>query len=156
MCRQLSAWSTLLLPRETIIASRMRADAPLHGKPFLRLYKTICARVPSKRNGNNEYRKQIRSLARTFSIACDLASDSAPFLIRGDFHTFAGRNYYARRSREKEQQRSNNVRKPVVQHFLTRPHPGYFTCEVPFFLFRMKERRQETKCSKKTRVRLNW
>jgi len=43
---------------------------------------------------------------RTFSIACDPASDFASFLIRGNFHTFTGRNCYARRSREKEQQRS--------------------------------------------------
>lgn len=55
-----------------------------------------------------EYRKQICSLARShvFYIARDPTSDFAPFLIHSNFHTFAGRNYYARPSREKEQQRS--------------------------------------------------
>lgn len=47
--------------------------------------------------------KSTHSLARTFSIARDPTSDFAPFLIHGNFHTFAGRNCYARRSREKEQ-----------------------------------------------------
>lgn len=137
----------------TIIASpRMRrAVASLsESRRFLRLYKTICPRSPgtqwqrwiSKAN-------PLRSLAH-FSIACDPASDCALFLIHGNFHTFAGRECYARRSREKEQH-SGNTFAGLWCNFLTR-----ILVILRAILFRMKERWQGTKRREESMSVINW